>query len=249
MPIEFHCSECYAQVITPDETAGKQGRCPNCTAVLRIPERNPSAAKFVTPSPQTKSPQTKSAAEPDPPASRPGTDPFKPTGQKNSEQQEAIDKQFGFDQWEEKIEDGTWGEDAGLSYKMRKMVAHEQAKNLIVGPAQSLVVTAAINLIIVTLGILGLTGYVIYNALHSLDSNMMLVTISAVVLAIVLMSSTMIMIGGNHMRKTRSYSMAYMGAVFALLPLNLLFFLTIPFGVWAIMILNDPVLAEGFKRR
>ena len=43
--------------------------------------------------------------------------------------------------------------------------------------------------------------------------------------------------------------MAYTGAVFAMLPLNLLFFATIPFGVWAIQALNDPDLAEGFKRR
>ncbi|MEC9093590.1 MAG: hypothetical protein VX438_12835 [Planctomycetota bacterium] len=242
MPIEFHCSECYAQVITPDDTAGKQGRCPNCSAVLRIPERNPSAVKIVTPT---------SPAQPvaTPASSQPLADPFKPTGQKTIEQQEIINKQFGFDQWEEKREEETWGEDTDLSYKMRKMVIQERLKNSIVGPAQCLVVTAAVNLIIVTLAILGLTGYVIYNALQSLESNTILVTISGIIIAIVLMSSTMIMIGANHMRKTRSYSVAYMGAVIALLPLNLLFFLSIPFGVWAILILNDTAIAEGFKRR
>ena len=63
-----------------------------------------------------------------------------------------------------------------------------------------------------------------------------------------MMASAMIMIGGNNMKFARSYGMAYTGAIFAVLPLNLLFPVTIPFGIWAIVTLNQPAVGEGFKR-
>ena len=238
MPIEFHCSECYAQVITPDETAGKQGRCPHCSAVVWIPERNPAASR---------PPVGKSPASPESP--RPGVDPFKPTGKKTADElKEVINKQFGLDQWEEKKEEDAWGEDTELSSRMRKVVMQERAQNRIIGPAQSLIVIAAVNLVLVSVGIVGLIAYVVYQAQDSTEDDAVMILGCAGILAVLLMSSTMIMIGANHMLRTRSYRMAYTGAVFALLPLNLLFFVSMPFGLWAILTLKDPDLAEGFKR-
>jgi uncharacterized RDD family membrane protein YckC len=37
MPIEFQCTQCGKQLRTPDETAGKQAKCPQCGAVTPIP--------------------------------------------------------------------------------------------------------------------------------------------------------------------------------------------------------------------
>jgi uncharacterized RDD family membrane protein YckC/phage FluMu protein Com len=37
MPIEFNCSQCNKQLRTPDETAGKKAKCPQCGAVTQIP--------------------------------------------------------------------------------------------------------------------------------------------------------------------------------------------------------------------
>ena len=37
MPIEFECRECGRRLRTPDETAGKQAKCPACGAVQPIP--------------------------------------------------------------------------------------------------------------------------------------------------------------------------------------------------------------------
>lgn len=37
MPIEFRCTACGKLLRTPDETAGKQAKCPECGAVMAIP--------------------------------------------------------------------------------------------------------------------------------------------------------------------------------------------------------------------
>lgn len=37
MPIEFACSQCGKQLRTPDETAGRQAKCPQCGAIMQIP--------------------------------------------------------------------------------------------------------------------------------------------------------------------------------------------------------------------
>ncbi len=43
MPIEFQCTSCNQVVITPDETAGKKGRCPHCNEIQRIPSTSGQA--------------------------------------------------------------------------------------------------------------------------------------------------------------------------------------------------------------
>ena len=37
MPIEFYCPGCGHLMRTPDETAGRKGRCPNCDIKVQIP--------------------------------------------------------------------------------------------------------------------------------------------------------------------------------------------------------------------
>lgn len=258
MSIEFHCSECYAKVITPDETGGKQGKCPHCTAIIHIPERNPAA---VAPQPVQTNPVVTSHSQPVIQQGHPApqqspvppsalNDPFKPTGDKTTQPKDIlVEKQLGFDRWEEKLDDGTWGEDTSLSYKMRKMVAQEHAKNRLVGPSQGLIVVAAINLIGVAIGIIGLMVYILYHSQNQNDLDVLYVIYWVIALSVHMMASAMIMIGGNNMKLTRSYGMAYTGAIFAVLPLNFLFLVTIPFGIWAIVTLNQPTVGEGFKRQ
>ena len=270
MPIQFYCNQCYSQVITPDGTAGKPGRCPHCGAVVKIPGPGETTPRGPTPrGPTPRGPTqpgghpgrfsgTPSAPSSRPPSGRPTSgsptsgspvDPFKPSAQQSSEYSESVQKQFGFKDSEDKKEQGTWGEDTELSYQLRKTIAKERAQNRLVGPAQTLITLAAVNLIAVILGIAALLIYLISQSETALEVNGFWLTLGIVATAIIMIDSTMIFVGGNHMRHARSYSMAYTGTIFALLPLNLLFFLTIPFGIWALSTLNNPDVAEGFKRR
>jgi hypothetical protein len=38
MPIEFNCTQCGKQLRTPDETAGRNAKCPQCGAIMQIPD-------------------------------------------------------------------------------------------------------------------------------------------------------------------------------------------------------------------
>lgn len=40
MPIEFSCSQCGKTLRTPDDSAGKKGRCPDCGSVMNIPQQS-----------------------------------------------------------------------------------------------------------------------------------------------------------------------------------------------------------------
>jgi len=52
MPIEFRCDQCNTLLRTPDDTAGKQAKCPSCGAILPVPMRPtaPQAAEVERPS-------------------------------------------------------------------------------------------------------------------------------------------------------------------------------------------------------
>jgi len=63
MPIEFRCSQCNKLLRTPDETAGQQAKCPECGALMPVPNASPppgpspGASPFADDSPFA-SPQT-----------------------------------------------------------------------------------------------------------------------------------------------------------------------------------------------
>ena len=40
MPIEFTCSECGKTLRTPDDSGGKNGRCPDCGSIMVIPAKD-----------------------------------------------------------------------------------------------------------------------------------------------------------------------------------------------------------------
>lgn len=44
MPIEFRCDQCRKLLRTPDDTAGKLAKCPECGSVVTIPEPAPGQA-------------------------------------------------------------------------------------------------------------------------------------------------------------------------------------------------------------
>ena len=43
MPIEFRCTQCEKLLRTPDESAGKKAKCPQCAAIVDVPASTPPA--------------------------------------------------------------------------------------------------------------------------------------------------------------------------------------------------------------
>ena len=60
MPIEFTCSECGKTLRTPDDSGGKNGRCPDCGSIMVIPAKG--GVHSSSPASQ-KQPTQKSATE------------------------------------------------------------------------------------------------------------------------------------------------------------------------------------------
>jgi len=44
MPIEFNCQGCGTFIRTPDNSAGKKGKCPKCQTIVQIPAAAPAAS-------------------------------------------------------------------------------------------------------------------------------------------------------------------------------------------------------------
>jgi phage FluMu protein Com len=53
MPIEFRCTRCGRLLRTPDDTAGKQAKCPECGAEQTIPEPGEAGSPPPPPGAQT----------------------------------------------------------------------------------------------------------------------------------------------------------------------------------------------------
>jgi len=56
MAIDFRCTECNKLLRTPDDTAGKRAKCPDCGAVMTIPEAPANAGGSAPPPPSGGSP-------------------------------------------------------------------------------------------------------------------------------------------------------------------------------------------------
>lgn len=64
MAIEFHCPYCTAAVRVPDSAAGKNGRCPACQTLVRIPSVRPPSQQPPAPTAQADVPQVSEQAAP-----------------------------------------------------------------------------------------------------------------------------------------------------------------------------------------
>jgi hypothetical protein len=75
MPIEFRCANCNQLLRTPDASAGKQARCPNCGQISPVPLTSPPPSPGPPPSPAPVNPFSETTAPPQ----KPGLEaPFNP---------------------------------------------------------------------------------------------------------------------------------------------------------------------------
>jgi hypothetical protein len=74
--------------------------------------------------------------------------------------------------------------------------------------------------------------------------------ILGVVLALVQIPwALVVMFGGLKMMRVESYKMAWLGAALALLPLNVAAIVTMPLGVWALVVLSSREVQEAFRQK
>ncbi|MEX2176279.1 MAG: YIP1 family protein [Pirellulaceae bacterium] len=98
MPIEFRCSQCNQLLRVPENSAGKNARCPKCASLMQVPAASAleavAASATAEPVPHHAS-SSPPPHDPPPPAGKPSDDPFAFLSQPPSKPLPAASDPFG----------------------------------------------------------------------------------------------------------------------------------------------------------
>jgi len=225
MPIEFRCTECGRLLRTPDDTAGKQAQCPACGTLSTIP---PPAA----------------FAEATPPLLPLGTDASVSPGPAPDRSVDAGPETAAAAGAERLFQ--TPGPTAYLMPAAQRVSA----------PATALMVTAILALIVQALGIilnlvvLAVPRFAV--AVTQRHGGLPFVIGSGYQLIPAVFGvavSIFILIGAIKMKNLESHSFALASAIVAMIPcISPCCLLGLPFGIWALVVLNDSSVRAAFRR-
>jgi hypothetical protein len=59
--------------------------------------------------------------------------------------------------------------------------------------------------------------------------------------------SVLLIVGGWRMRQAKSYGLSMVAAILALLPCSFGWIVGLPMGIWALIVLLDPDVRDGFE--
>ncbi len=122
------------------------------------------------------------------------------------------------------------------------------------GPAMALMIVASIWMVLLILGMVFSLFLVVSGAAEELHgqnpfvANGTSVVLTRIVFGCILLAlNGVILMGALKMRNLQSYSLAMTAAVLAAIPCcGLCYFIDIPFGIWAIVVLNKPEVRSAF---
>lgn len=225
MPIEFRCAQCQKLLQTPDETAGKQAKCPQCGTIQQIP--SPTTA------PPPASPFAPGTPSLGPAAEAPSG---APSGQANPYQSPG---DYG-------TAPTAWSDPSYL---------RTYALDRVSTPATLLIVTGSLGLVLQVLGavvnviqMVGL-GAVQPGAGGGMEMLLLSGGFGVVSSLIGIAISTIVILGGLKMKRLESHTWAMTSAIVALIPcISPCCLLGLPFGVWALVVLNDPQVRMAFRQ-
>jgi hypothetical protein len=203
MPIEFHCTQCGQRLRTPDDTAGKQARCPDCGTLVPIPAESEPSGERATPGSDVPKPdQVPVNPFADPPPVNPYQTPVAPAGASRLTPAEVRGRLLG------------------------------PAVGMIAGAVFSALYTVTNLVVVLTVGVDQL------GAEMPADPRLANFLVWVVNLLLVIVP-VLVIIGAVAMLRVKSYGIAKTGAILALFPCHCCFPITLPFGIWGLMVLND----------
>jgi hypothetical protein len=217
MPIEFSCHQCGRQLRTADDTAGKMARCPACGNVQVVPGLGAAPAE---PKPASGDLYSFSDADASSAASPFGTasklNPFADSA--------ASTNPYAAPQF------------PGAFQAPFRDAAYAQAR--VQGPAMALLVTFGLMLAV------SVTALVIFLVALATGNNNEPEALLQFAFSIPM--SGLVVYGANKMRRLENYGMAVAAAVLAMIPCGGCCVLGLPFGIWALVVLNDPSVKAAF---
>jgi DNA-directed RNA polymerase subunit RPC12/RpoP len=217
MPIEFHCSRCGRLLRTGDDTAGRMAQCPECGGQTQVPAQETSA--------------------------RPSPAPLSGAG-------------GSFDAGSQQRADS-----AGYQIPYQTPTGHGPgpgaegnylyASQRVSAPAVCLIVTAVLGLGLHLLGFiwhLSMAGPAMHRNVDALPEMLFTGPIAIIQSSIGIILSILVLIGAMKMKVLENYGLAMAASIVALIPcIGPCCLLGLPFGIWALVVLSDPVVKSSFK--
>lgn len=223
MPIEFRCDKCEHLLRTGDEAAGKKARCPECGNIQAVPATGGAALEATAeplPSDHTPDPLQSPASAQTPSTSQPSA----PVAPQYNPFAEAPGGQHTLPQ-----ASPTRSTSAAL------------AKAKVMGPAIALIVVSVLGIMLWGLAIL---GFIISIAENQQEEGtvpgLVMVAISIVVALIVIF-------GSAQMIRLKSYPLAFTAAILSVAPCSCQWCLSLPFAIWALIVLADSNVKSQFS--
>lgn len=220
MSIEFRCSSCGSTLRVPDDAAGKQARCAACGAISPVPWPDEPPIEVV--------PEATYGWAPTP---LPPAPPSQPT--------------IGADYQNPYASSST--QTASAYSTATPYVSPAMARQKLIGPAIGMFIACAIEALGCLFGLLGFAIELVEaNAGGAPEESFFL----AVAVGLGLLRAVLVGIAAYQMLQLRSYVFCLVGAIACALPCGgACCLITMPIGIWAIVVLNDSHVKLAFAAR
>jgi hypothetical protein len=217
MSIEFNCGQCGRLLRTGDDTAGRMAQCPECGAQTQVP---------ISATTDYQSPFLPGGGERTP-------DSFVPESAEFKSKQNTAQADVG--------PGPEPGHPANTSYALQRIAA----------PATCLIVTSILGLAFGSLHFLGTVmnvGAAAHFAPREFMPELFVGPVALIQSSLGIIMSVVVLAGSVKMKGLDNYGFSLAAAILAIIPCTSpCCFLGLPFGIWALVVLSDPIVKSSFK--
>ena len=248
MPTQTTCPSCHRPLRVPDNLVGQNVKCPGCQTVFRV---EGESAPPPLPAPAD------DAIREQPPATEPTPETYREqAGERAAPPLLPPPPEDGGLEDEDELE-----RNEERVYERRRLRREQRARERVAGPANALMVTGGLSIAASLLNVLriALGGAQMAGGGGppmagggggpfggGPNQGVFLIGVGVVSLIIGVFMGGMIIHGASKMKKLESYGLVITAIIFAMLPCNGCCIIGLPFGIWALIVLNDPDVKSSF---
>lgn len=216
MPTIIRCPSCTRSLTLPDDLVGQLVKCPSCEEQFTAQEETGTTPSLPPPMPMRDEPRE------EPPPRR--------------------DRRQ------------SWGDDEDEYYRRPRYGSRAEASSEVSGPATALQVASGLGLagavlslfaiICAGAGNLGQPGP--RGGMRNDPGEMIGLVVNLIMIVISIVCSSISWTGATKMKNLESYGWATAGSIIAMLPVHGCCLLGLPFGIWALVVINKPHVRNAF---
>lgn len=230
MSIEYSCPTCQARVRTPDGSAGKSARCPQCGGVSVVPGTPAAYAPGLREEQQpTQQPPLQQQPLPQPPPNPFADRPVASDAELNPYASPA----------------------SGDAQRWPQGLTPEQARMRLMIPAIGMIVLAVIGLgfmALIGIAVAADPGEIFDDADQDQAGRVGVIAFFFSYFTLGLLSRVLQLLGAISMLRLRGYTLALIGAISAIIPCEVYCCLPcFPLGIWALIVLNNAQVKAVFR--